>query len=130
MLRKGGTTCHTYCSLLSESALSLLHKHRVWTWRSSNWELSLLLSQNWMATPGPIEWIAWTDFGLWVIDPTTLCKSIVTVNLGPPAPGTFYVSYVQRIAGKDRLVLIDIDKSDGYLPASVHNITSPCYPTK
>jgi len=80
--------------------------------------------------PRTIEWIAWTDFGLWVIDPTTLCKSIVTVNLGPPAPGTFYVSYVQRIAGKDRLVLIDIDKSDGYLPASVHNITSPCYPMK
>ena len=54
----------------------------------------------------------------------------LTVNVGHPAPGTFYVSYVQRIAGKDWLVLIDIDKSDGYLPASVHNITSPCYPTK
>lgn len=80
--------------------------------------------------PNTIEWIAWTDFGLWVIDPTTLCKSMVTVNLGHPAPRTFYVAYVQRIAGKDRLVLIDTDKSDGYLPASVHNITSPCYPTK
>ena len=80
--------------------------------------------------PNTIEWIAWTQFGLWVINPTTLCKSIVTVETKDWGPGTFLLSYVQRIAGKDRLILIDIDTSDGSLPANVYDITSPCYPTK
>ncbi len=80
--------------------------------------------------PNTIEWIAWTQFGLWVINPATLCKSMVVLDLGNWVPGTFYLFYVQRIAGKDRLVLIDIDNSDGSLPANVHNIISPCYPAK
>ncbi len=80
--------------------------------------------------PNTIEWIAWTQFGLWVINPATLCKSMVVLDLGNWVPGTFYLFYVQRIAGKDRLVLIDIDTSDGSLPASIHNIISPCYPAK
>jgi hypothetical protein len=80
--------------------------------------------------PNPIEWIAWTQFALWVINPTTLCKSMVTVDTKDWGPGAFIVSYVQRIARKDRLVLSDIDTSDGSLPASVYNISSPCYPAK
>ena len=80
--------------------------------------------------PNTIEWMAWTQFGLWVINPATLCKSIVLIDIEDEGPGRFYLSYMQRIAGKDRLVLIDIDNSDGSLPANVHNISSPCYPAK
>ena len=80
--------------------------------------------------PNTIEWMAWTQFGLWIINPATLCKSIVMVDIEDGVPGTFYVSYLQRIAGKDRLVMIDIDNSDGRLPANVHTIISPCYPAR
>ena len=80
--------------------------------------------------PNTIEWMAWTQFGLWVINPTTFCKSIVTVDNKDWGPGKFFLAFVQRIAGQDRLVLIDIDNSDGRLPAGVYNISSPCYSAK
>ena len=65
-----------------------------------------------------------------MINAATLCQSIVLIDIEDEGPGRFYLSYMQRIAGKDRLVLIDIDNSDGSLPANVHNISSPCYPAK
>jgi len=76
--------------------------------------------------PATTEWMAQTaDNELWVINPATMCKSKVKTK-GKRLPG-FYFIYLQRIYGLDRLVIIDIDPSDGQLPAYVQDIVSYCY---
>ena len=43
--------------------------------------------------------------------------------------GTFYIASVQRIAGRDYVVYVDIDSSDGRLPIIAQKIESECYPS-
>jgi hypothetical protein len=77
------------------------------------------------------EFGAINSLGLWVINPTTYCKSLVTAPIGfeeSTRAGTFYIATVQRIAGRDHIVYIDIDSSDGRLPIIGQKIESECYP--
>ena len=51
-------------------------------------------------------------------------------QLPTPAPsGTFYIGTLQRIAGRDYMLYIDIDPSDGRLPIVAQKIESECYPS-
>ena len=81
--------------------------------------------------PNTPEFGAITSLGLWVINPATYCKSLVTAPMGfeeATRAGTFYIATVQRIAGRDHMVYIDIDSSDGRLPIIGQKIESECYP--
>ena len=81
--------------------------------------------------PETPEFGAINSLGLWVINPATYCKSLVTAPMGleeATRAGTFYIATVQRIAGRDHVVYIDIDSSDGRLPIIGQKIESECYP--
>jgi hypothetical protein len=81
--------------------------------------------------PKTIELGAITPLGLWVINPATYCKSLVTAPLTfeeATAPGSFYIATLQRIGGVDYLLYTDIDPSDGRLPLKAQRVTSECYP--
>jgi hypothetical protein len=81
--------------------------------------------------PATPEFGAINPLGLWVINPATYCKSLVTAPMSfeeATAAGTFYLATVQRVAGRDYMLYIDIDPADGRLPIVAKKIDSECYP--
>ena len=82
--------------------------------------------------PATPEFGAVNSLGLWVINPATYCRSLVTAPMAfeeATAAGTFYIGTLQRIAGRDYMLYIDIDPSDGRLPIVAQKIESECYPS-